>query len=92
MGGLFGLGGSLLGAAGNAGGFGSLFAFSDERLKTDVRRVGTTDGGLPVYTFRYAWGGPVQMGVMAQDVEAVTPEAVHAHASGFKMVDYARVN
>lgn len=90
MGGLFGLGGSILGAAGSAGGFGALF--SDERLKVDVQRVGATDGGLPIYTYRYAWGGPVQMGVMAQDVEKVDPAAVSTHASGFKMVDYARVN
>src|SRR5690606_24601367 len=69
MGGLFGLGGALLGAAGNAGGFGALF--SDERLKRDIRRVGTTDGGTPIYAYRYVWGGPVQIGVMAQDV----PEA-----------------
>ncbi|SEN51346.1 hypothetical protein SAMN04489859_1008125 [Paracoccus alcaliphilus] len=86
MGGLFGLGGSLLGAAGNAGGFGALF--SDERLKTDVQRVGTTDGGVPVYTYRYIWGGPVMMGVMAQDV----PEAAIQDESGFLKVDYSRVN
>ena len=79
MGGLFGMLG--MGA----------MRYSDERLKTDVRRVGTTDGGLPIYTYRYVWGGPVQMGVMAQDVEQVIPDAVAAHDSGFKMVDYARV-
>lgn len=87
MGGLFGLGGSLLGAAGNAGGFGSLFAFSDARLKTDVQRVGTTPGGVPVYEYRYIWGGPVQVGVMAQDV----PHAAVMHESGFLMVDYSRI-
>ena len=86
MGGLFGLGGSLLGAAGNAGGFGALF--SDERLKTDIQRVGTTDGGVPVYTYRYIWGGPVHMGVMAQDV----PEAAIQDKSGFLKVDYSRVH
>lgn len=86
MGGLFGLGGSLLGAAGNAGGFAALF--SDARLKTDVQRVGTTDGGVPIYTYRYVWGGPVQMGVMAQDV----PEAALEDPSGFLKVDYSRVH
>lgn len=89
MGGLFGLGGSLLGAAGNAGGFGALF--SDRRLKTDIHRVGTTNDGLPIYTYRYKVGGPVQMGVMAQDVERVAPDAVSVHPSGFKMVDYGRI-
>lgn len=85
MGGLFGLGGALLGAAGNAGGFGSLF--SDRRLKTDVRRVGQTDSGTPLYAYRYIWGGPVHIGVMAQDV----PEASSLHESGYLVVDYGKV-
>lgn len=89
LGGLFGLGGSLLGAAGQAGGFGALF--SDVRLKRDITRVGTTDGGLPIYTYRYVTGGPMMMGVMAHDVEKVIPDAVMTHDSGFKMVDYGKV-
>lgn len=85
LGGLFGSAGSLLGAAGQAGGFGALF--SDERLKQDVRRVGVTDAGVPIYTYRYIWGGPVQMGVMSKDV----PGAVVPHETGFDMVDYGKV-
>lgn len=88
MGGLFGLGGALFGAAGNAGGFGALF--SDERLKTDIRRVGQTDGGLPVYVYRYGGMGPYHMGVMAQEAAVVAPEAV-GNAGGFMTVDYARI-
>lgn len=76
MGGLFGLGAAGIGL------------FSDERLKTDVQRVGTTDGGVPVYTYRYVWGGPVHMGVMAQDV----PEAAFGDPSGYLKVDYSRVH
>lgn len=64
---------------------------SDERAKTDIKRVGTTDGGLPVYTFRYKSGGPIQMGVMAQDVEKVDPAAV-VEIDGVKHVNYGRVN
>lgn len=85
LGGLFGLGSSVIGAAGNAGGFGSLF--SDERLKKDIKRVGTTDAGIPIYTYRYVWGGPIHMGVMARDV----PNAAHMTSSGFLAVDYAEV-
>lgn len=85
LGGIGGLFGSALGAAGQAGGFGALF--SDRRLKTDINRVGTTDGGTPIYTYRYIAGGPVHMGVMAQDV----PHAAHEHESGFLMVDYSEV-
>lgn len=89
MGGIGGLFGSVLGAAGQAGGFGALF--SDRRLKTDVRRVGQTDGGLPIYTYRYLNAGPYHMGVMADEVEAVNPEAVMDHVSGYKMVLYSEV-
>lgn len=84
LGGLFSLGGQALGGWAQAG-----FP-SDRRVKRDIRRVGTTDGGLPIYTFRYAWGGPMQMGVMAQDVEWVTPAAV-SEIDGVKHVDYAQV-
>lgn len=85
LGGLFGLGSSVIGAAGNAGGFGALF--SDERLKQDILRVGTTDAGVPIYTYRYVWGGPIHMGVMAQDV----PDAAHMTSSGYLAVDYSEV-
>lgn len=78
LGGLAGLGGALGGAA---------ILASDRRLKTDIKRVGELDSGLPVYTFRYKSGGPVQMGVMAQDVEKTMPEAVH-EMNGMKAVDY----
>lgn len=86
MGGLFGLAGAGLGAGLMPGGF----LVSDRRMKTAIRRVGATDGGLPVYTFRYKSGGPVQMGVMAQDVEKVMPWAV-AEIAGLKAVDYAEI-
>ena len=85
MGGMGGLFGSVLGAAGQAGGFGVLF--SDRRLKTDIRRVGQTDEGTPIYTYRYVWGGPVQMGVMAQDV----PDAAVMTDSGYLAVRYEEV-
>lgn len=85
MGGLFGLLGTGLGAIGKAGGIGAFF--SDRRLKQDIKRIGTTDGGTPIYTYRYVWGGPVMMGIMAQDV----PEAAKMHESGFLMVDYSEV-
>lgn len=86
LGGLFGIGSSALGAIGKAGGIGSLF--SDRRLKTDIEQVGTLDNGLPVYRFRYKAGGPIQIGLMAQDVEKVAPDAVH-DVGGFKTVNYA---
>lgn len=61
---------------------------SDIRVKTDISRVGTLDNGLPVYAYRYKWGGPMQIGVMAQEVEQVNPHAV-VEIGGVKHVNYA---
>lgn len=69
-----------------------MFRFSDERLKEDVERVGETDDGLPIYTYRYKGDPTPQMGVMAQEVAEVDPSAVARHPSGFLMVDYERVH
>lgn len=80
LGGLFGLGAAAL----------PLIPFSDRRLKTDIRKVGKTDDGLNVYTYRYITGGPVQMGVMADEVEKVKPEAV-GEINGFKAVNYGMI-
>jgi cytochrome c2 len=77
--------GDMIGTIGSAA-----FAASDRRLKTDIQRVGTTDGGLPIYTYRYKGEDAMQMGVMAQDVEKVNPEAVREFG-GYKAVNYALV-
>lgn len=84
MGGLFGLAGTLGSAALKYGP-----ALSDRRVKTDIVRVGTLDNGLPVYRFRYKAGGPVQIGLMAQDVAETNPEAV-VDVGGVLHVDYGR--
>lgn len=65
----------------------SPFFPSDERLKTDIRRVGVLDNGLPVYAYRYKHGGPTMLGVMAQEVLETKPEAV-ADLGGWLAVDY----
>jgi hypothetical protein len=36
--------------------------------------------------------GKHDIGVMAQEVEQVMPEAIHIHPSGYMMVDYGRIN
>lgn len=78
--GLFGLGSSALGLLG-----------SDRRIKRNIKRVGYLDNGLPVYSYRYkAAGSPYMIGVMAQDVENVIPEAV-VTIGGIKMVNYETV-
>lgn len=81
MGGLFG----LAGTAATAG-----IKYSDERLKTDIEKVGTLDNDLPVYSYRYKAGGPKEIGLIAQDVEKKNPDAVMGDAFGWKMVDYGK--
>lgn len=61
---------------------------SDCRLKTDIRRVGSTAFGLPLYDFRYIGGKEVYRGVMAQDVLSVMPDAVVTGDDGFMRVHY----
>ena len=75
MQGLFSVGGAMM---------------SDRRLKTNIKPVGKTDGGLTIYTYNYVWGGPTQMGVMAQEVEQQNPSAV-VEIAGYKAVDYSKV-
>ena len=64
-------------------------AFSDRRLKRDISRIGTLKNGLPVYYFRYKWSEKLYVGLMADEVEQVHPEAVLDGPFGFKMVNYA---
>jgi hypothetical protein len=78
--------GQLLGSAARGG-----MQWSDRRLKRDIERVGTHDSGLPVYRFRYLWDDAPHIGVMADDVAMVRPEAVHITASGYAAVDYAAI-
>jgi hypothetical protein len=66
--------------------------FSDEQMKKDINRVGATDAGVPIYTYQMKSGGPTQMGVMAQELERVKPDAVRMHPSGYRMVDYGKVS
>jgi hypothetical protein len=63
------------------------YALSDRRAKEDITQVGTLDNGLPVYTFKYKGGDTMHMGVMAQDVEKVNPDAV-LEIGGIKHVNY----
>lgn len=84
MGGMFGLGGTLAAGAMKYGM--PLLAASDRRLKTDIKRIGTTAHDLPLY--EYTIFGKRQVGVMADEAKAVMPEAVIRHPSGYDVVNY----
>ena len=62
--------------------------FSDPRLKENMREIGQTHDGLPLYAFNYKGRpGETQIGLNADEVEQVKPEAVGL-AGGYKTVDY----
>jgi hypothetical protein len=77
---------------GYLGGTATAGDYSDERLKTDIRRVGKTDDNVPIYTYRMKSGGPYKMGVMAQDIEKSNPRAVTKLPNSLMMVDYRRIS
>lgn len=70
-------------------GLGSL-VLSDRRAKEDIKKVGKTDDGLNVYTYKYKGIPGVHMGVMAQEVQKKRPEAV-GNFGGLLAVDYSKV-
>ena len=63
---------------------------SDIRLKRDISPVGLA-GGIGLYRYRYLWSDTLHVGVMAHEVAASRPEAVHRGADGYLRVDYARL-
>lgn len=79
---------------------GSLLCSSDLRLKHDVREIDGALGkvlALRGVTFRWNDGQPgaengEQVGLIAQEVEAVLPQLVDEGADGYKAVDYASLN
>ena len=64
---------------------------SDIRLKRDIAQVGEVDNGIGLYRYRYLWSDTIYVGVMAQEVAAVKPEAVQRGADGYMRVDYGHL-
>ena len=61
---------------------------SDIRLKRDIVPVGRLANGLGLYRYRYLWSDTAYVGVMAQEVELVRPDAVVRGTDGYLRVDY----
>lgn len=62
--------------------------WSDRRLKQDIKRVGKTDAGLPLYRYRMKGSKVAKIGVMADEAQQKFPGAVKTDPSGFKKVNY----
>jgi hypothetical protein len=87
LGGLMNLGGSL--------GSAYMMRPSDIRLKKNIKKIGKLHDGINIYSFNYINRKDLpkgeQIGVMAQEVEKVIPEAVVTMADGYKAVNYALI-
>ena len=86
-------GGAMRGGGGGrgGGGRGGGGRRSDIRLKHDITLLGYLDDGLGFYRFSYNGGDKAYVGVMAQDVQSVMPEAVVRGRDGYLRVDYEKL-
>ena len=80
------LSGITAGANAASGLLGSLF--SDARIKENLRPVGQLFNGLTVYAFNFPGEAVTRIGLVAQEVQQVVPEAVSQSDEGLLMVDY----
>ena len=62
---------------------------SDVRFKVNLQKVGKLNNGLDVYLFNYKNDKTPRIGLIAQEVRKVKPEAVIEDKSGFLYVNYA---
>ena len=84
--------GGGFGGGGRGGGRGGGGRRSDMRLKHDIVLLGRLDDGLGYYRFVYNGGHTAYVGVMAQEVRAVAPDAVTLGADGYMRVSYDRLD
>ena len=73
---------------------GDICAYSDASLKTNIETIEGALGRVEAIrgvTFERIEDGSTSVGVVAQELEAVLPEAVHTDANGTKMVAYGNV-
>jgi hypothetical protein len=96
MGGLMSLGGAaLMSPAGTLAGPTGLFSkLSDIRTKENIKQIGQLENGLGVYEYTYKPEFDItgtHVGVMAQEVIKVKPEAIVMRDDGYMAVNYAMI-
>jgi hypothetical protein len=79
-------GGGFHGGGGRGGG-----RRSDVALKHDISLLGRLDNGLGFYRFVYNGESRPYVGVMAQEVDAIVPDAVVRGPDGYLRVRYDRI-
>ena len=84
-------GGARAGGGARGGGGGGGGRRSDLRLKHDVVLLGHLDDGLGFYRFSYNGSDKAYVGVIAQEVETVMPQAVARGRDGYLRVFYDKL-
>ncbi len=79
------------GGGGMRGGGGGGGRRSDIRLKHDITLLGYLDDGLGFYRFSYNGSNKAYVGVMAQDVQQMAPQAVVLGRDGYLRVYYEKL-
>jgi Protein of unknown function (DUF3300) len=79
------------GGGGFRGGGGGGGRRSDVALKHDITLLGRLDNGLGFYRFSYNGSDQAYVGVMAQEVQMVVPEAVVRGRDGYLQVFYEKL-
>jgi endosialidase-like protein len=90
-GGMMGGGGGMGGGGRGGGGMGGGGMRSDVTLKHDIVLLGTLDNGLGFYRFAYNGSDTAYVGVMAQEVAQVRPDAVVRGRDGYLRVFYDKL-
>lgn len=69
----------------------ALFAKSERKVKYAIRTIKTLVDGLRLYAYRYVGDIHDKIGLMAEEVELLYPEAVRVEADGYKRVNYLAI-
>ena len=91
VGGARGGGGGARGGGGGGGGRGGGGRRSDIRLKHDLVLLGHLNNGIGFYRFGYNGSDKAYVGVIAQEVQAVMPQAVAPDREGYLRVFYDKL-
>jgi hypothetical protein len=79
------------GLGGFLGQMGAGIAASDRRLKKNIHKIAEMDNGLNVYQYRYTNDDGPHIGVMADEVALIQPEALGPVVDGYMTVDYGKL-
>lgn len=69
----------------------SIIGLSDRRVKENIVKLYEEPDGLGVYEYNYKWDKTPRIGVMADEVAKLRPEALGPKLNGYMTVDYGKL-